>query len=85
MEGMDDAQMKAALAARGAKHLTEAVSCAREQKAIRKNPESFAKEVKKTYKLFAAGRFEATPLSFEEILKKEFPDGQFGKPYGSVF
>mmetsp|Transcript_52086 Transcript_52086/g.148479 ORF Transcript_52086/g.148479 Transcript_52086/m.148479 type:complete len:86 (-) Transcript_52086:109-366(-) len=85
MDSMDETQKKAQLAAKGAKNLTAAVLSVREQKAMRKNFDSFSKEVKKTYRLAAAGRFEDAPPSFEDVLKAEFPDGQFGKPYGSVF
>mmetsp|Transcript_12557 Transcript_12557/g.29493 ORF Transcript_12557/g.29493 Transcript_12557/m.29493 type:complete len:80 (-) Transcript_12557:112-351(-) len=78
MDGMDDAQKKMFLAARGAKNLSEVVSGLRGKKV------DFAKEVAMAYKLKAAGRYDEAPLSVGAIIKKEFPDGQMTKPFAST-
>mmetsp|Transcript_24578 Transcript_24578/g.51072 ORF Transcript_24578/g.51072 Transcript_24578/m.51072 type:complete len:81 (-) Transcript_24578:127-369(-) len=79
MDGMDEASQKVAMQARGCKHLAEAVNGLRGTKGV-----SFDKEVKKVYKLMAAGRYEEPAMSVEEIMKKEFPDGSYPKPWGST-
>eukprot|EP00411_Alexandrium_monilatum_P122601 CAMPEP_0175649434 /NCGR_PEP_ID=MMETSP0097-20121207/8838_1 /TAXON_ID=311494 /ORGANISM="Alexandrium monilatum, Strain CCMP3105" /LENGTH=80 /DNA_ID=CAMNT_0016955369 /DNA_START=18 /DNA_END=260 /DNA_ORIENTATION=- len=78
MDGMDEVAAKSAMMARGCTSLGEVVNGLRCKKGI-----DFAKEVKKAYKLKAAGRYEDPVLSVEAIVKKEFPDGNFPKPYGS--
>mmetsp|Transcript_105081 Transcript_105081/g.328650 ORF Transcript_105081/g.328650 Transcript_105081/m.328650 type:complete len:95 (+) Transcript_105081:76-360(+) len=93
MEGMDEAQKKVALGAQGAKNLAEMVHSVRAARAAAprmascfesKKWENFPKEVKKAYKLKVAGRFEEQPLSIEAIIKKEFPDGNFLKPWAGM-
>mmetsp|Transcript_91196 Transcript_91196/g.294973 ORF Transcript_91196/g.294973 Transcript_91196/m.294973 type:complete len:95 (-) Transcript_91196:93-377(-) len=93
MEGMDEAQKKIALSAQGAKSLADVVHGVRGERACAprmascfesKKWENFPKEVKKAYKLKVAGRFEEQPLSIEAIIKKEFPDGNFLKPWAGM-
>mmetsp|Transcript_174 Transcript_174/g.484 ORF Transcript_174/g.484 Transcript_174/m.484 type:complete len:81 (-) Transcript_174:60-302(-) len=79
MDSMDEAQLKSAMQIRGCKHLAEAVNGLRSQKGV-----DLSKEVKRAYKLMAAGRYEDPVMSVEAIVKKEFPDGVFPKPYGST-
>mmetsp|Transcript_76990 Transcript_76990/g.225817 ORF Transcript_76990/g.225817 Transcript_76990/m.225817 type:complete len:81 (-) Transcript_76990:93-335(-) len=78
MDGMDEVEKKNVLAARGAKNLAEVVNGVRGKKVA-----DLSSEVKKAYKLKAAGRYEDPPMSVEAIVKKEFPDGSFPKPWGS--
>mmetsp|Transcript_13829 Transcript_13829/g.38066 ORF Transcript_13829/g.38066 Transcript_13829/m.38066 type:complete len:81 (+) Transcript_13829:93-335(+) len=79
MSGMDDVEKKTALATRGAKNLAEAVNGLRSSKAA-----SLSVDVKRAYKLMAAGRYEEPVASVEAIVKREFPDGAFPKPFGSA-
>mmetsp|Transcript_47633 Transcript_47633/g.108079 ORF Transcript_47633/g.108079 Transcript_47633/m.108079 type:complete len:80 (-) Transcript_47633:76-315(-) len=76
---MDEAQKTASLQAKGCMHLAQVVNGLRQQKGI-----DLGKEVKKAYKLMAAGRYEEPVMSVEAIVKKEFPDGAFPKPYMSA-
>mmetsp|Transcript_180 Transcript_180/g.496 ORF Transcript_180/g.496 Transcript_180/m.496 type:complete len:81 (-) Transcript_180:114-356(-) len=80
MEGVNEVEKKSALATRGAKNLAEVVNGLRGSKAA-----SLSGDVKRAYKLMAAGRYEDPPASVEAIVKKEFPDGSFPKPFGSTF
>mmetsp|Transcript_24226 Transcript_24226/g.36414 ORF Transcript_24226/g.36414 Transcript_24226/m.36414 type:complete len:81 (-) Transcript_24226:82-324(-) len=79
MDAMDEAQQKVAMQVRGCMHLAEVVNGSRGTKGI-----SFDKEVKRAYKLTAAGRYEEPVMSVEAIVKKEFPDGSYPKPWGST-
>eukprot|EP00413_Alexandrium_margalefii_P039189 CAMPEP_0204602452 /NCGR_PEP_ID=MMETSP0661-20131031/56661_1 /ASSEMBLY_ACC=CAM_ASM_000606 /TAXON_ID=109239 /ORGANISM="Alexandrium margalefi, Strain AMGDE01CS-322" /LENGTH=77 /DNA_ID=CAMNT_0051613409 /DNA_START=58 /DNA_END=291 /DNA_ORIENTATION=+ len=76
---MDEVAQKSAMQARGCKRLGEVVNGLRGKKGV-----DFAKEVKKAYKLKAAGRYEDLVMSVEAVVKREFPDGAFPKPYGST-
>eukprot|EP00413_Alexandrium_margalefii_P009184 CAMPEP_0204532434 /NCGR_PEP_ID=MMETSP0661-20131031/11723_1 /ASSEMBLY_ACC=CAM_ASM_000606 /TAXON_ID=109239 /ORGANISM="Alexandrium margalefi, Strain AMGDE01CS-322" /LENGTH=77 /DNA_ID=CAMNT_0051538673 /DNA_START=66 /DNA_END=299 /DNA_ORIENTATION=+ len=76
---MDEVAQKSAMQARGCKNLAEVVNGLRCKKGA-----DLGKEVKKAYKLKAAGRYEDPVMSVEAVVKKEFPDGAFPKPYGST-
>eukprot|EP00414_Alexandrium_minutum_P012466 CAMPEP_0113827672 /NCGR_PEP_ID=MMETSP0328-20130328/4885_1 /TAXON_ID=39455 /ORGANISM="Alexandrium minutum" /LENGTH=76 /DNA_ID=CAMNT_0000795663 /DNA_START=17 /DNA_END=247 /DNA_ORIENTATION=- /assembly_acc=CAM_ASM_000350 len=76
---MDEVEKKTALAARGAKSLAEVVNGIRSSKGS-----DISVDVKRAYKLMAAGRYEEPPMSVEAIVKKEFPDGSYPKPYGAM-